>query len=65
MAINVSLPTDHIDYSGYDTLPDRVKITDFQLSAKYYKRFYLSMSHGGAYQGLYAAFRRAIQNGEI
>jgi hypothetical protein len=60
MEINVSLPTANIDYSGYDDLPNKVKITDFQLQAYYYKRFYMTMSHGPMFDGLFNAFRRVI-----
>lgn len=61
MTINVSLPTRRIDYSGYDPLPNRVKITDPQIQARYYQRFYMTMSHGPMFDNLFAAFRRAIE----
>jgi len=61
MTVNISLPSNNIHYSGYQQIPDRVRITDFQLQANYYKRFYMTMSHIQANMGLYAAFRRAIE----
>lgn len=60
MTVNISLPMTNIHYSGYRELPERIKITDQQLQAKYYQRFYMTMSHGPIYNGLYEAFRRAI-----
>jgi hypothetical protein len=60
MTANISLPATNVHYSGYRELPDKIRITDPLLQGMYYKRFYMTMSQGPMFNGLYEAFRRII-----